>query len=304
MYQGGCSTQDSRTLERLFHGKYSPGWVSRITGLVAEKIEEWQKRPIKRWYPSLFLDGVVLKVRRDTVGSEVVYLALGIDEEGYREVLGFWILGSEGESALSWKEVLVELKARGLHEPLLVVGDGLTGLGEAVTEIYPHADFQSCLLHKIRNTLRRVRKKDESAVLWDLKKMYTSSSPEEFEEHLATFETNWKRIYPEAVSSWEQDLPFLTTSLRYPTILHRYIRTTNIIERCIKEVKRRSKVIEVFPDPQAGAKLLYLVFIERNEKYAARTLNNFSLIQEELSPARRTRYGKGENVPCILTQNS
>lgn len=306
MYQGGCSTRDiARTLGMLLKGKYSPGWISRITNLVAERVREWRERPIGEWYPILFLDGVVLKVRRDTVSNEVVYLALGIDEEGHQEVLGFWVFGSDGESACSWREILFTLKKRGLTEPLLVVGDGLTGLPEAVKEVYPNADFQSCFLHKIRSALRKVRKRDEQGILEDLKRMYTASSPEEFKAYFETFEKNWQRLYPEVVASWERDLPYLTTYLEYPTILQRYIRTTNSIERCIKEVKRRSKVIEVFPDPQAIGKLLYLVCIERNEQYAERALPNFFLVKEELLTMRRTRYEKGgEKVACVLTQNS
>ncbi len=113
MYQGGCSTKDSaRTLEALLEGNSSPGWVSRITDVLEEKIEEWRQRPLTEWYPILFVDGVVLKARRDTVDHEVVYLALGIDEEGYREVLGFWLWGSEGESAGNWREILLELRER------------------------------------------------------------------------------------------------------------------------------------------------------------------------------------------------
>jgi len=124
---------------------------------------------------------------------------LGIDGEGYREVLGFWTSGSDAESALSWREILFSLKERGLTEPLLVVGDGLRDLREAVKEVYPEAQFQSDLVHKTRNVLRKVRKRDERAVLEDLKKMYAASSLEEFQEHFETFKKNWKHLYPEGV---------------------------------------------------------------------------------------------------------
>jgi transposase-like protein len=142
--------------------------------------------------------------------------------------LGFWTSGSDAESSLSWKEILFSLKERGLTEPLLVVGDGLQDLREAVKEVYPEAQFQSDLVHKTRNVLRKVRKRDERAVLEDVKKMYAASSLEEFQEHFETFKKNWKHLYPEAVSSWERDLPYLTTHLGYPTLLQQHIRTRTL----------------------------------------------------------------------------
>lgn len=152
---------------------------------------------------------------------------LGIDDGGYREVLGFWTSGSDAESSLSWKEILFSLKERGLTEPLLVVGDGLQDLREAVKEVYPEAQFQSDLVHKTRNVLRKVRKRDERAVLEDVKKMYAASSLEEFQEHFETFKKNWKHLYPEEFSR-ERDLPYLTTHLGYPTLLQQHIRTRTL----------------------------------------------------------------------------
>jgi transposase-like protein len=251
MYAGGCSTRDiSCTLEKIFGFKYSPAGVSRITSVVAEKIEKFRRAPITKWYPVLWIDGTYHRFRRNgVVEKEVVYFVMGLSEEGYKEILGFWIPGGNGESALNWKEILKELYDRGLREPLLIVGDNLPGLESAVKLIYPLVDFQSCVLHKIRNTLNKVRKRDKVAVAEDLKRIYETHSE----------------------SDWEFGF-----------------------ERFIKEVKRRAKVIEVFPDDQAIEKVVYFVVEEMNEKYSRKKLKNFERIIEELRELRRARYGEKE----------
>jgi len=135
MYQGGCSTRDiSRTIGAPLDGGYSASWVSRVTEVIQEKVEAYRKRALSRWYPVVFIDGVVMKIWRGSVEGQVVYIALGIDKEGYKEVLGFWSQEAAGESWEMWREVLHDLKGRGLGEPLLFVGDGLRGLSRAVKE--------------------------------------------------------------------------------------------------------------------------------------------------------------------------
>lgn len=301
MYQGGCSTRDiSRTISSLIGDKYSASWVSKITDVLQEKVEAFRRRRIERWYPFIFLDGVVLKIRRGDVEGEVVYLTLGIDEDGYKEVLGFWIIGAEGESSQVWQEILLELKERGLKEPLLFIGDGLKGPAGAIKEVYPQADFQSCILHKVRSTLSKARKRDREGIKEDLKRVYKQKDGDSFREAFAEFKSRWGRVYPEVVSSWERELPYLMTYLRYPEEVRVYIYTTNPLERFIKEVKRRSKVIEVFPDADATAKVIYLVSVEMNEKYRLKALKDFSLAKEELLSIRRAKYEVRE--PC-LTQN-
>jgi putative transposase len=306
MYQGGCSTRDiTRTMEILLEHRYSASWVSRMTNVIQEKVEEFQRRKIELWYPVVFLDGVVLKIRRDSVAGEVVYVALGIGEDGYKEVLGFWIVGAEGESALVWKDILAELKERGLTEPLLFIGDGLKGLAEAVKEIYPRADFQSCILHKVRNSLSKVRKKHREAVAEDIQRVYRQRDEAGFKTALATFSQEWRVLYPEVTKSWERELPYLVTYLSYPEELRPSIYTTNILERFIKEVKRRTKVIEIFPCPDATGKVMYLVASEMNERYKRRSLRNWDRINEKLQSIRMVKYGNKAMVDALcLTQNS
>lgn len=306
MYQGGCSTRDvTRTMEILLEHRYSASWVSRMTDVIHEKVEHFRHRKIELWYPIVFLDGVVLKIRRDSVAGEVVYIALGIGEDGYKEVLGFWIVGAEGESALVWKDILAELRERGLEEPLLFIGDGLKGLGEAMKEIYPMADFQSCILHKIRSSLSKVRKKHREAIAEDIQQVYRQRDEAGFKSALASFCQEWGALYPEVTKSWERELPYLMTYLSYPEELRPSIYTTNILERFIKEVKRRTKVIEVFPHPDATGKVMYLVASEMNERYKRRLFRNWDRINEKLQSIRMVKYGNKATVDALcLTQNS
>lgn len=310
MYQGGCSTRDiSRTIGALLDGRYSASWVSRVTEVIQEKVEAYRKRALSRWYPIIFIDGVVMKIRRESVEGEVVYIALGIDEDGYKEVLGFWSQGAEGESWEIWREVLYDLKRRGLGEPLLFVGDGLRGLSQAVKEVYPRADFQSCLLHKVRNTLLKVRRRHREALKEDLKRVYRQRDEAGFRQAFQGFKQEWGRTYPEVISSWEAEMDCLVTYLRYPEEIRPYIYTTNALERFIKEVKRRSKVIEVFPGPGSCHKVLYLVAQEMDEKYRRRAVRDFWLAKEGLLSIRKAKYGSTDAQPlepCLSghTQNS
>lgn len=288
MYQGGCSTRDiSKTLKNLFEMRYSPLSVSKIVSVVEEEVEKFKKRKIEGWYPVIYVDGVYLKIRRGSVSGEAVYVVMGISEEGYKEILSFCVSGSEGESAEVWKDILRELKERGLEKPLLFVGDGLPGLREAIKEVYPLADFQHCILHRVMASLRRVRKRDREAVAYDLRKIYKARSEAEF---LRGFKRRWMRVYPDVIRSWEERMEELISYLRYPEELRAMIYTTNVLERFFKEVKRRSKVIEVFPGQVSAEKVLYLVIKEMNERYKERRIKNFEEIIENLRALRRERY--------------
>jgi putative transposase len=174
MYQKGISTRDF--LERILGHSFSASTISHITDVVAEDIETWQRRPLQKRY-SVFLDGTYLKLRRGDVANEVVYLVVGVTEDGHREILGFYVGGQE--SALGWKEILLDLYDRGVEEVLLGVFDGLPGLEEAMKSIYPKADVQRCVVHKVRNALNAVRKKDHSSVAEDLKFIYQANTHKE-----------------------------------------------------------------------------------------------------------------------------
>ena len=303
MYQGGCSTRDIvRTLENLLGQKYSPKWVSKITDEILSELEEYRSRRFEKWYPILFIDGTYLKLKRETVSSEVIYTVMGIDENGHKEILSFYTFGGSGESALNWKEILYELKERGLQNPVLIVADGLKGIREAVFEVYPKADFQLCVVHKIRSSLAKIRKRDESAVIEDMKNVYMQENEEDFFRNFEIFRKNWSLKYPEMVSSWEKDLPELMTYLKYPVLMRSHIYTTNPLERFHKELKRRSKVIEFFNDKKGLEKIVFLVILEMNESYSRRKMKHWRYFMSVLCNKLKEKYGRLQEDKN-LTQN-
>jgi len=247
MSSGGLSTGDiSCTLKALLERKYRPARVSAITQKALEKAESFRKRRLEKWFHIIYVDGTFPKVRREgMVGEEVIYLALGVNEKEKKEVRTFFPVSSR-ESTEVWKEVLTDLKERGLKEPLLFIRDGLKGLPQAVKGIYPKADFQSCLLRRIKQSLAKVRKRDREALAEDLHKVVHQREKSRFECSFKEFQEVWNRIYPEVISSWERGLYFLTTYLRYPKELQLFIYTKNALERFAEEVKRRTKLIEPF----------------------------------------------------------
>jgi len=225
------------------------------------------------------LDGTFLSIRRGKTAKEPVYVALGIKPDGRREILGFWLFGAEGESARNWEEVLKDLKRRGVQRVRIFITDDLPGLEEAIKKIFPEADWQLCVLHAVRDTLNKVRKNDREALAEDLKKIYRAESREEAEEALRSLRERWGGIYPKIVERWETKAYALLAFLRHPKPIRRYLYTTNQLERLAKEVKRRTKVVEVFCSEEAAEKLLYLVLSQLDEVWGARRLRGFAEIQ-------------------------
>ncbi|WP_078430119.1 IS256 family transposase [Alkalihalobacterium alkalinitrilicum] len=290
MYQKGVSTREiGQFIERILGHSYSAATISQITDVVAEDIESWLQRPLKKRYSVLYLDGTYLKLRRDDVANEVVYLVVGVTEDGFREILGFYVGGQE--SALGWKTILNDLYHRGLEEVLLGVFDGLPGLEEAMKAVYPKADVQRCVVHKVRNALNAVRKKDQSAVAEDLKPIYKANTLEEAKGKFRAFKDTWQKKYPKVVKSWEQDLEVLLTFLTYPSSIQPMIYTTNIIERTIKEIKKRTKTMNSLPTEKAAEKIVYLQSMDYNQRWAERKLRGFSNAYSTLQEMFKQRYG-------------
>jgi len=172
MYQKGMSTREiGKFVEMILGERYSAAHISNITAATLDDIRAWRERSLHKRYVALYLDAMFIKVRRDTVAKEAVYFALGVDEQGYREILGFYVGGQE--SASSWSEVLLDLKRRGVEEVLLGIFDGLSGLSDVFRKAYPLADVQRCVVHKVRNTLNKARKKDQYELAQDMKRFTT-----------------------------------------------------------------------------------------------------------------------------------
>ena len=289
MFASGMSSRSvSQALESIFELKYSPSTISQISQITEEEINSWKKRKLKKRYTLIMLDGMWLSVRRNTTAKEVVLFVLGIDENGYREILDFEVNPSEG--AESYSEIIKRLYERGVKEVLLFVADGVVGLEERIKEYFPKADFQSCIVHKIRNTLSKVRAKDKKEIADDLKRIYQVSNRKEALEGFEIFKKKWSSKYPNVVKSWERELYKLLAFLKYPEPIQRVVYTTNLIERTIKEIRRRVKVIGALPSVQSVEKFVYLRVAMLNERWSNRTVNGFLEAREEIREMFLGRY--------------
>lgn len=292
MYKGGMSTRDvGDFIESIIGIHYSPTTISNITNTVLKDVHHWQKQPLKKRYSVVYLDGIYFSLRRDSVAKEVIYIAMGIDEDGYRQILGFYVGGNE--SANGWREFLQKLHGRGATDILLGVFDGLTGLEEAFHSVYPRADVQRCVVHKIRNTFAKVRDKDKVDFFNDLKTVYTAPIYEEAMRLFYVFEGRWGKIYPKAIESWRNDLPVLLTFYKYPKDIHKSIYTTNVIERTMKEIRKRLYPMNSIPNIDAADKITYLVVTSYNDRWNRRIIRGFSIeeTKSQLKKMYQERYG-------------
>ena len=296
MYKGGMSTRDvGEFVERIIGVQYSPTTISNITNTVLEDVDAWCKRPLNRRYSVVYMDGMYVSLKRDTVEHESVYVVMGIDEDGHRQILGFYVGGKE--SASTCREIFVDLKNRGLEEVLVGVADGLTGLKDAFLSVYPKADFQRCVVHKLRNTISKVRVKDKPVILGDLKGVYSSETHHEALACFKMFESKWNVKYPREVQSWRDDLDDLLCFYKYPLLIRSAIYTTNAIERTIKEVRKRIKPMNSLANLQAAEKIVYLFSTGYNETWSKRAIRGFvdPETQSALDRMYTERYGTVRN---------
>ncbi|WP_281176396.1 IS256 family transposase [Alicyclobacillus ferrooxydans] len=292
MYKGGMSTREvGQFVERILGVQYSPTTISNITNVVLQDVDAWRKRPLKRRYSVVYMDGMYVSLKRDTVENESIYVVMGIDENGHREILGYYVGGNE--SATSCREIFMDLRARGLEEILVGVADGLSGLKDAFLAVYPKADFQRCVVHKLRNTIVKVRAKDKPAILEDLKGVYSSAAYEEALGCFKLFESKWNAKYPREVQSWRDDLTDLLVFYKYPEAIRYAIYTTNAIERTIKEIRKRVKPMNSIANLEAAEKIVYLFAKDYNEKWSKRALRGFAEegTKVELSKMFTNKYG-------------
>jgi len=294
MYQEGLSTRKvSKVIHRLTEYKYSPAWVSRITQVCRETLSHWQERKLKRYYPLVFVDGQFLKIRRKTVASEAVLIAVGIDMDGRKEVLGFCFPGAK-ESSMLYRELLTKLRTRGLRDPLCFIGDGLSGLEEVVRTLFPRSDFQRCMVHQMRSTLGKIRRGEREWLAADMHSLMECEDPLAFEKKLLEVEQFWIRRYPRLWNGWKAHLESLTAYLKYPKALQIHMYSTNILERFNKEIKRRVKVIEHFPNETSAENIVFLVSQEWNEMQWHRCIKGWYEISPALVQMRKERFGLEE----------
>jgi transposase-like protein len=231
--------------------------VSTITDKALESMAEWRTRPLDPVYPVVFVDAIHVKIRDGQVANRPVYVALAVTCDGYREILGLWA-GDGGEGAKYWQGVLTELKNRGVRDVLMLVCDGLTGLPDAVGQVWPQTVVQTCIVHLIRTTLRYCSRADWEAVARDLKPIYTAVNEDQALQRLADFSEKWEKKYPAAVKAWERAWSEVVPFLRFEQPIRQVICTTNAIESLHARYRRAVNACGHFPNETAALKRLYL----------------------------------------------
>jgi putative transposase len=259
LYAGGMTTRDIRRhLARIYGIEVTAPLISRVTDGIVEELNDWQNRPLDACYPILYIDGLVIKVRDGgTVINKAAYVAVGVDVEGRKHVLGIWV-GDGSEGAKWWLTVLTEIHHRGVNDVLLVCCDGLKGLPDAIEAVWPHALVQTCVIHLMRASFRYASWKDRKAIAAALRPIYTAINEEAAEEALDEFEADWGERYPAIVKVWRDAWEQFTPFLRFPTQIRKIVYTTNLVESVNYQLRKVSKNRGHFPNDDAALKLLRL----------------------------------------------
>jgi transposase-like protein len=259
LYARGMTTRDIRAhLREMYQVEVSPDLISRVTDAVVDELQEWQSRPLDRVYPVVFIDALLVKIRDGVVANRPVYLAIGIDCDGAKNVLGLWVGPATGESSKFWLTVLSELKSRGVADVCIVCCDGLTGLPDAITVVWPQATVQLCVVHLIRASLRYASKRDWGPLTKDLRLIYTAADDLAAEAALEAFEQHWGQRYPAVVRLWRTHWAEFTPFLAFPPDVRRVVYTTNLIESINARLRKVTRNRGQFPSEQAALKVLYL----------------------------------------------
>lgn len=281
LYSKGMTTSEiASIMEKMYGHHYSRQTISNISAQVIGDVNAFNNRPLNKRYAVIYLDATFLAVRRDTVTKEALYFALGITPDGYKEILAYGLFPTE--SAHNWAIMLNDLKSRGLKESLLFITDGLAGIKEVITDVYPKAKHQSCWVHIARNVAHSVRVKDRSEVLFDLKKIYTSDSVNDADRALDSFVNIWKKRYPKVIKKLMNNSSLLTF-LSFPKEIRASIYTTNLIENFNKHLKRYTKRKEQFPNEDSLIRFIMSQADNYNEKSQLRIHTGFSLVTAELN---------------------
>jgi putative transposase len=291
LYSKGMTTRDIvAAFDEMYGAEISPTLVSQVTNSVMERVIEWQSRPLDPVYPIVYLDCIVVKIRQDKrVINKAIYLALGINLEGKKELLGMWI--SENEGAKFWLSVLTELQNRGVQDILIACVDGLSGFPDAINTAFPNAKIQLCIVHMVRNSLKFVPWKDYKAVTKDLKLIYTSATEQEAAQELDNFTDKWDSKYPQIGRSWRNNWPNLITLFDYPDDIRKVIYTTNAIESVNSVIRKSIKNRKLFPNDQSAMKVIYLAIQAASKKWTMPirnwkpALNRFIIeFEEQITP--------------------
>jgi putative transposase len=274
-----------KTFKEMYGADVSATLISKVTDAVIDQVVDWQSRPLDPLYPIIYLDCIVLKIRQDKrVINKAVYLALGVNLEGHKELLGLWL--AENEGAKFWLNVLTELQNRGVKDILIACVDGLKGFPDAISTAFPETQIQLCIVHMVRNSIKFVPWKDYKAVTSDLKKIYQSTTEEEALVALDQFGDRWDEKYPQISKSWRSNWENLNTLFEYPPEIRKAIYTTNAIESLNSVIRKATKKRKVFPTDDSAKKVIYLAIMDASKKWTMpirnwkSALNRFMILFE------------------------
>lgn len=267
LYSRGMTTRDiAATFKEMYGAEVSHTLISKVTEAVIDEINAWQTRPLDAVYPILYLDCIVVKCHQDKrVINKAIYLALGINCEGQKELVGLWI--AENEGAKFWLSVLTELNTRGVKDIFIACVDGLTGFPEAINTAFPRTKVQLCIVHLVRNSLRYVPYKDMKAVAGDLKIIYRAITVTDAENALLAFGQKWDAKYPAISRSWTQRWSNIIPLFDYPDEIRKIIYTTNAIESLNSVIRKAINNRKIFPSDQSALKVVYLAIQKASEKW-------------------------------------
>ena len=282
MYARGLTTrQISEQIEELYGFECSEGFISDVTDKILQDITDWQNRPLDDIYPILFIDAVHFSVREDHIIKKLAaYVILGVTLDGRKDVISLQI--GENESSKYWLGVLNDLKNRGVKDIMIICADGLTGIKEAINTAFPKTEYQRCIVHQVRNTLKYVPYKDKKAFATDLKSIYLAPNEQQGHENLERVAEKWSEKYPNALKSWEQNWDVLTPIYKFSSDVRKVIYTTNAIESLNSGFRRLNRGRTVFPNAMGLTKALYLATWELTKKWTL-PVRNWGQIYAELA---------------------
>ncbi|WP_080241821.1 IS256 family transposase [Salmonella enterica] len=268
LYAKGMTTREIVAIfKEMYDADVSPSLISKVTDAVKERVTEWQNRQLDALYPIVYMDCIVVKVRQNgSVINKAVFLALGINTEGQKELLGMWLAENEGEKF--WLSVLTELKNRGLQDILIACVDGLKGFPDAINSVFPQTHIQLCIIHMVRNSLKYVAWKDYKAVTSGLKAVYQAPTEEAALMALDAFAGEWDNKYPQISKSWRAHRENLNTLFSYPPDIRKAIYTTNAIESLNSVIRAAIKKRKVFPTDDSVRKVIYLAIKDASKKWS------------------------------------
>jgi len=290
LYARGMTVREIAShLEEIYRVEVSPALISQVTDAVIDEVRAWQSRPLETLYPIIYLDAIMVKIRDGAhILNKAIYLVIGVNLEGIKEVLGMWVAQTEG--AKFWLGVVTEMRNRGVQDIFIACVDGLKGLPEAIETVFPHTEVQQCIVHLVRQSLRYVNWKQRKEVAADLKPIYSASTREQAEMKLEEFSQKWDGQYPTISPAWRRNWERVVPFLTYPQEIRKVIYTTNAIESVNRGLRKIIKNRGSFPNDEAALKLLYMALGNISQKWTKpikewkAAMNRFAIVFEGRLP--------------------